>query len=275
MPRFQVSGRGKKTDREWKPRIYNARNEADARSKADDDGMIADVIERLPEEPPTERQLAYAKDLGISIPTEATKSEVSDLISFKVDDDEVADSDIRGLASKFEVEFTNYTGEKELYNRIWHCLEVSRTHNRVDWFTYCLYRDIAPKHVTLISDGPDNAAIKEIASNVLSDQSVLDSIQRYNGSDLIFFGERTNRKGYLENGGSNRTIAYKRISELLRGHPALNLPPKAESQSSTGKKSASGTKKTAAPQGCMVTLTYIACSIVIVISGVVWIITRT
>ena len=48
------------------------------------------------------------------------------------------------------------------------------------------------------------------------DESVLTSIRRYVGTDLIWFGEWTAPNGNVYSGGSNQTIAYKRAAALLR-----------------------------------------------------------
>jgi hypothetical protein len=84
MPNFEVAGKGKDTGRK-RQRIYTAESESEARSKAEADGTIVESIRELPPEPATERQLSYAKDLGISIPSNPTKNEMIYLISKAVD----------------------------------------------------------------------------------------------------------------------------------------------------------------------------------------------
>jgi hypothetical protein len=84
MPDFEIVGKGKDTGRK-RQRIYTAENESEARSKAEADGTIIESIRELPTEPATERQLSYAKDLGISIPSNPTKNEMIYLISKAVD----------------------------------------------------------------------------------------------------------------------------------------------------------------------------------------------
>lgn len=39
---------------------------------------------------PTERQLEYAKDLGVAVPADATKGQVSELIQAKIDEKDAA-----------------------------------------------------------------------------------------------------------------------------------------------------------------------------------------
>jgi hypothetical protein len=84
MPDFEIVGKCKDTGRK-RQRIYTAENESEARSKAEADGTIIESIRELPPEPATERQLSYAKDLGISIPSNPTKNEMIYLISKAVD----------------------------------------------------------------------------------------------------------------------------------------------------------------------------------------------
>jgi hypothetical protein len=82
MPRYEVVGFGRETGRK-RVRIYEAKNKEDAIMMAASEGTVVDVnkIRILPESPATERQIEYAKNLGIKIPQNATKSELTKLIS--------------------------------------------------------------------------------------------------------------------------------------------------------------------------------------------------
>ena len=86
MPQFQVVGIGKITGRKRK-RIYEAEDIDSAIMMAADDGTIVEVgkTEILPEPPATERQIEYAKDLGIKIPKNTDIKELSFMISAAVD----------------------------------------------------------------------------------------------------------------------------------------------------------------------------------------------
>ena len=64
--------------------------------------------------------------------------------------------------------------------------------------------------------GPDHPTIQQAAAELGKDESVLTSIRRYVGTDLIWFGEWTAPNGNVYSGGSNQTIAYKRAAALLR-----------------------------------------------------------
>ena len=86
MPRYEVVGFGRETGRK-RVRIYEAKNKEDAIMMAASEGTIVDMskIRILPESPATEPQLEYAKNLGIKLPKNATKSELTKLISQAVE----------------------------------------------------------------------------------------------------------------------------------------------------------------------------------------------
>lgn len=86
MPLFRVKGKLAET-KNPRNRQYLAKTEVEARSKAEAEGILVSSVEEIPPQPPTEKQLAYAFDLGIAIPDNVTKDEISDLISMKTSND--------------------------------------------------------------------------------------------------------------------------------------------------------------------------------------------
>ncbi len=78
---------------------------------------------------------------------------------------------------------------------------------------------------------PDDPIIQEIASQLESDEKFIKSARRYEGRDLIWFGEWTTSDGYLLTGGSNRTEAYTIASSLLR--EKAGIPIRASGNTST------------------------------------------
>ena len=174
---------------------------------------------------PTEAQLSYAKDLGIVVPDDATRSDVSDMISFRVGHDKPATERHKSFARMYHVEYTKYVGKKKLFDMIFAALQhPSRSIDMVSWFVYRVYRELVNGADDVPIKGPDDPIIKEIAQNMANDSSVVKSIRKYEGSDLIWFGEWTAPNGLFCTGGSNHTIAYKRASSLLR--EKLNLSPR-------------------------------------------------
>jgi len=216
MPRYEIKGRGKDAGRKRK-RIYLALTEIEARQQAEEDGTQVEEIIELPPEPPTERQLDYAKGLSISIPPNATKNDLSDLISLKIDKDKPTTERHRAFAKVYGIETTDYIGKKSMFDHIQSALVLpGREEELLAWFTFRVYRDLINGIDKAQIDCPDNPIIKEIAEQLVNDEKIITSVRRYEGRELIWFGEQAAPDGYTHTGGSNRTTAYKHVSSLLK-----------------------------------------------------------
>lgn len=168
-------------------------------------------------EPPTERQLAYARDLGISIPADVTKQELSDLVDARLQKDKPAAPHFQAFAKRFGVVFTQYVGKRSLFDRLFaHLTRPGREEGMTAWFVFRVYRELVRGRADASIKGPDDPPIREIARLLLEDKSVVQSIRRYQGRDLVWFGEWTSPDGTVHYGASNQTIAYERASSLLR-----------------------------------------------------------
>ena len=243
---YEVEGRGKKSGRARKRR-YFAPNEMEALQRADEDDTAVESIVEIPQpdEPPTERQLDYARALGIKVPLSATKLDVSDLIEEELRRRDAAilsalppdvgnaeaedllrrekhkDKPItprhQNFARIYDVPCTPYTGKKELFRRIHDALvEPGRETEMVSWFVFRVYRELNDGRLDLPIDSPDNPAIRAIGESLANDSTVVQSVRRYSGEDLIWFGEFTAPNGMLFNGGSRRTAAFKAAANALQ-----------------------------------------------------------
>lgn len=233
MPKFKVRGAGVDSGRS-RTRTYTAKDEHEARAIAEADGTAITEIEELPPEPPTDRQIAYAKDLGIKIPTDVTKDELSDLISCKVDEDARASSQLLAMANDYGVETTSYTGEGAVYARVFAAFS-SPGHEQelAQWFAFNVLRDRSPTRSAALADYPDDPRLVSVASKLVVDPKVMQSIKRYSESSLVWFGEKTDGEGYVRQGGSNRTAAYKAAAALIDAAFELKVPAGASSKSSS------------------------------------------
>lgn len=252
MPSFEIKGKGKGKDTGRKRRrIYTAPNEEKARKLAESDGTLVEEISEIPPEPPTERQLEYARDLGISIPANATKDILSDLISLKVDRDKPATERHKKFGRMYGLEFTDYIGKKALFNRIQATLVVSgREKELLSWVTFRVYRELANGSESAPISGPDDPVIQEIANELVADEKIIKSVRRYEGSELIWFGEWTSPDGYVHTGGSNRTAAYKQASSLLKQRARFPEKPQKRSTPSVERRSRKA-NATSESKGCL------------------------
>lgn len=232
MPSYEIKGKGKDTGRKRK-RIYFAANELEAKRLAEDDGTLVEEVVEIPPDPPTERQLDYARDLGISIPVNATKDDLSDLISLKVDRDKPSTERHKKFGRAYGIEFTDYIGKKDLFNRIQAALIApGREKELLSWFTFRVYRKLSGGVDDTPIEGPDDPVIQEIAEELVTDEKIVKSVRRYEGSELIWFGEWTSPDGYLYTGGSNRTAAYKQTSSILKQRVKFPANPQKKASSS-------------------------------------------
>lgn len=81
MPLFRITGIGRDTGRK-RVRVYETDTKAEAIEKANQDGTIVEVAatKAVPYPPPTDRQLEYAKSLGIAYSNNITGRELCGLI---------------------------------------------------------------------------------------------------------------------------------------------------------------------------------------------------
>jgi hypothetical protein len=113
----------------------------------------------------------------------------------------------------YGIEFTDHIGKKALFNRIQAALVApGREKELLFWFTFRVYRELVGGADNAPIEGPDDPIIGKIADELVTDEQIVRSVRRYEGRELIWFGEWTSPEGYVRTGGSNRTAAYKRVS---------------------------------------------------------------
>ena len=112
---YQVVGINPKTGRKNK-RVYKEFQEKHAIKRAEIEGLVAPFeVHLLKSEAPSERQIEYAGNLGITIPDGACRLDVSALISRVTDDDECpADENLASQAHIYGVHFSRYHGRKAI-----------------------------------------------------------------------------------------------------------------------------------------------------------------
>ena len=75
MPTFRITGRGRKTGRK-RAGVYRAIDQATALSMAEANETKVTEILRLPDPPASPAQVEYARSLGLTFPTDVTRSDL-------------------------------------------------------------------------------------------------------------------------------------------------------------------------------------------------------
>jgi hypothetical protein len=167
-------------------------------------------------EKPTERQLAYAQRLGITVPPETNLREVSDLISVKVDEDRPAPATLLDFASRHGVPVTKYTGVSSLFTRLVDAAaNRSRNEPLVTWFAFCVYCHLRGEDPRDPKTDPNADMFAEAAKKLMQNEAAVKSIRRYSASGLMRFREHTASDGFTSWGGSTNTIAYRQTVVAL------------------------------------------------------------
>jgi len=205
------------------------------------DGTEPKEIELVPPEPPTERQLEFARNVGITVPVGATVDEVSDLLSIYQDRDKPATHRHRSFADYYEVETSKCIGKKKLFRLIFNKLNQPGNEEQLaTWFAFRVYREITNASDSATAQHPNDPRIVSIGRQLAKDEKVLKSIRRYDGDDLIWFGEWTAPDDVVYSGGSNRTAAYKAASSAIRAEFGIPVKERTPKKRATGKPEPAG-----------------------------------
>lgn len=150
---------------------------------AEADGIVVTEVVELPPDSPTEAQLVYARNLNLAMPERISFEELSDLISLTTWKDKKASPDLVALATEYGAVANQYTGKKQLFDRIFHELRTSgREEELAGWFAYRVYREVGTGAPIA---SPRDERIKSIATQLVCDAAVMKSIRKYQGQDLV------------------------------------------------------------------------------------------
>ena len=204
--KYKIQGVNSKTNRKKTVKIL-AKDEIDAEDKLIEMGIVEPYEwEEENFDEPTERQISYAMDLGINITSEMTKDDVSCLIDIKVEDDVSADNSLMDYAYEKNIYFSDYIGEKRLFNLIFDTLNPK---DKAEFFCFCVYKYLTDYDDFNLEICPNYKDIQEFAEIYSLDNSFLKSMNNYEGEDLRFFGTESDGEDFVEYGGSKKTKAYK------------------------------------------------------------------
>ncbi len=215
MAQYEIIGKGSDTGRARK-RVYTASSEQKAKQQAKSDGTVVESITKLPPTPPSEAQINLAQDLNIQIPMNVSMGDLSEMISFVTDKDKLPTDRHLKFADNYGVDYTQYTGKKSLFDRIYHSLlESGDENNIVAWFAFRVYRGLVSGDLNTEPQDPSHPVFQEISKLLSTNEPIIKSMRKYRGRDLIWFGQKTFSSGITVEGGSKRTMAYKTVEKHL------------------------------------------------------------
>jgi hypothetical protein len=220
---YKATGKNKDTNRKRTLKIP-ARSEEIAEQLSIEQGLLPPVqIEIIPFDPPTEKQLDYAESLGIYIPENATKDDLTCLIHNSVEKDPDPNPGLIEFATNREMFFSECIGKRRLYSLVFEHLDgVDKT----AFFAFSVYRWLSEDRHANLDTHPQKELFYSFADQVKNDSSFQKSLLKYKGEDLRFFGKITTEEdGYISEhyAGSDKTIAYKKTAQFIGDNFQTNL----------------------------------------------------
>ena len=217
MPEYYLLGMKESTGKQNR-RTYRARSKERAWKMAEDEGITPTMIKQLPDPPPTDNQLAYARDLKIAVPEGCTKYEISDLISNAVEGTFLAEERHRRFARRYEIELTPYTSKREIYSRIHTVLQTDgNLEELVAWFLFRVHRHLVQGSPFAEVEDADHPGLRAAAVHLVTDKKFVDSlIKSYADNNLIWFGQFKASNGEVYSGASTSTYAYRAAATAMK-----------------------------------------------------------
>ena len=173
-------------------------------------------IAEIPNDPPTDRQLEYAKDLGIRIPKNACKEDVSALISRSVDnDDSVPNPELIDFATQHHLMFSSYIGKKALYDLVFRELPLE---DKIAFFCFSIYRYLCEDRTANLEKSRHKQLFYLFAAEYSANEKFVEKMLEYHGRDLRYFGTlkvKTENGSFITTGGDTKNYAYKAAKTYL------------------------------------------------------------
>ncbi|SJZ32226.1 hypothetical protein [Sediminibacterium ginsengisoli] len=210
--RYIISGIHQTTKRRRTIEL-SALSDEEASLNAISQGLIEPIeISVKPPEPPSVAQIKYATDLGAKIPLNANKQDLSAIIQKKLDSDSDPCQELIDYANHYKLIFSDYIGNRALYDLIFESLSIN---NKAAFFIFSVYRWLTDDRQANLEIHPQKPIFFGFAAEVVQDEKIIRSINRYSGADIRFFGKINQTNGREVIGGSTNTIAYKAACDYL------------------------------------------------------------
>ena len=188
---FRVTGKSVTTGRN-NTRRYEARDEAAARELALADGLTDPfTFEVAPHREPTERQLEYALDLGVSLPDGVCFDDISTIITRVVDFDveESPDPGFSRYAHDMGVMFSRFAGRVSLLS---HAVAQLKGEKLATLYAYCVYLQDKSGDLGDPRKLPFYDKLCAVGADLASDPVFMKSIESRDRYDFLTPSKQTN-----------------------------------------------------------------------------------
>lgn len=147
------------------------------------------ALTRAPDKQPTERQIELCKEANIEIPANACCEDVSALLTSYYEYDEKPPSDgLKEFATNHKIIFSSYSGKKRLYDKVFSGLDIE---NKIAFFIFSVYRYLSDDRESNLDVHPHREIFYDFAREKAGSKRYINSLIKYRGRDLRFFGTLT------------------------------------------------------------------------------------
>lgn len=151
-------------------------------------------ITRIGLDPPTERQIPYAESLGIFIPHDATKNDVSIMIDRAVNHEPICQEKapveiLEILIKQMGIYIPAYAGEKEMER--WFQISMKSDMEKYAYFAMKVYAQTTGKNYRFIHEANqrERERFYAFAKRYKNDRSFVESYERYDPTEITIMGK--------------------------------------------------------------------------------------
>ena len=170
------------------------------------------ILTQIPFDPPTDAQIEACRNHGTTIPYKACKVDVSYIMDKEMEHDSIPNPELIDYANEMKFHLSYYIGKKALYNYLFNKLELL---DKIAFFAFCIYRFNSNDRCANLNKSYHKADFYKFANNHIEDKSFINSMNRYEGEQLRYFG-KIQIGNMICDGGSKNTISYKEVISFLQ-----------------------------------------------------------
>jgi hypothetical protein len=224
--RYVVRGINPDTKRQNK-RDINAFDEAHCRILAAKEGLNEpiEILEVIEVHAATEKQVEYARKRGIRLPDGINYREAFDFTSLTENQDSAASESLRRQAQSLEIEYSDYTGAKDLSTRI---LRVLPLKDQIAFYLLAFASVHEGRPIVSLDDAPQRKDCADFGEEMAKDEKFVSSFNSAfiysDDNHPVLFGSY-----HVEKFFSSRAYAFEKMKHYLRYK--FDIKPKRSSRS--------------------------------------------